>query len=118
MIKLLALLSLLALASCSYPSKYEAKAACGEWEKKGGKYIYVRYKDNQISLAGKYLAGELTPDEYLQAPKYTEDKSRIRFCQHESETRQYIGWDRGTKAGEKYYSGELPDKKIVKRFRY
>ena len=75
--KLLLLLPLLALASCSYPSKYEAEAACDEWARKGGKYIYVRYKDNQTSLAGKYLAGEITPDEYLQSPKYTEDKYRI-----------------------------------------
>ena len=116
--KLFLLLPLLALASCSYPSKYEAEAACDEWARKGGRYIYVRYKDNQTSLAGKYLAGELTPDEYLQAPEYTEDKYRIRDCQHESETRQYIGWDKGTKAGEKYYSGELPEWKIIKRFRY
>ena len=116
--KLLLLLPLLALSSCSYPSKYEAEAACDRWARKGGKYIYVRYKDNQTSLAGKYLAGELTPDEYLQAPKYTEYKYKTRDCQHESETRQYIGWDKGTKAGEKYYSGELPEWKIIKRFRY
>ena len=39
--RLLVLLPLLALASCSYPSKQEAEIACYEWASKGGEYIYI-----------------------------------------------------------------------------
>ena len=39
--RLLLLLPLLTLASCSYPSKQEAEIACYEWASKGGEYIYI-----------------------------------------------------------------------------
>ena len=114
MIKLLALLPLLALASCSYPSKYEAETACYEWVKKGGSYIYVR----KNSLARDFVAGKITPEEFLNSPDFVEQKMRTRYCQYEEVTRQYIGWGNGTKAGKKYSSDEMPDRKIIKRFRY
>ena len=116
--KLLLLLPLLALASCSYPSKYEAKTACDEWVEKGGEYIYMRNTQDMLGLASKYLAGMITKEEFFEEPEYVEENIDIRYCQNEEETRQYIGWESGKKSGEKYYSGEMPDRKIIKRFRY
>ena len=55
---------------------------------------------------------------WRELPKYLEEIRDIRYCQHEHETRQYIGWDNGKKAGQKYYLGTIPDRKIIKRFRY
>ena len=113
--KLLLLLPLLALASCRYPSKYEAETACDEWVDKGREWIYMRNKEDLLYMSSEY---SIYSEKWRQLPEYVEEINDIRYCQHEQETRQYIGWDNGKKAGEKYYLGTIPDRKIIKRFRY
>ena len=114
--KLLLLLPLLTLASCSYPSKYEAKAACGEWVNRGGEYIHFQGRERDAFF--KFRVGDITADEYLNKYKPTEENRKIRYCTHEKETRQYLGWDSGKKEGETWVWGDQTDRKIIKRFRY
>ena len=119
--RVLLLLPLLALASCSYPSKQEAEIACYEWASKGGEYIYIdRDHDYDWEKSLDLVQGKISRDEYfrLTDARITERPRDVRRCVHEKETRQYIGWDNGKKAGEKYTSGAGTDRKIVRRFRY
>ena len=61
---------------------------------------------------------DTTLEEFMDKKDSIEEKSKIRYCTHEKYTRQYLGWDNGKKAGDKYYSQAIPDRKIAKRFRY
>lgn len=117
MIKLFALLPLLALASCGYPSKYEAEAACDEWVEKGGEYIYLRMNPKfSIGMILDLEVGRMTQEEYDKFSEFKREPAKVRYCTFERETRQYLGWDSGHKAGEIEVSDN--QRKIIKRFRY
>ena len=118
--RLLLLLSLLALASCGYPSKLEADSACDEWVTRGGEYFYLRDSDEGLygGATSDYLTGKISVEEFRRRHKFVREKSWVRRCEHEVETRQYLGWDSGIKAGTEYTPGTSSGGKIVRRFRY
>ena len=91
--RILLLLPLLALASCSYPSKYEAEFACDEW-----KFSQYKRKDKTQN---------------------NEEKDYHYLCEPESETKQIIGI-RFTGNSGKYVGHRTDDYQIwaLKRFRY
>ena len=98
-----------------YGSMEQARDACYEWLKKGGKYKYwaweirrydePKYYSNNDDPSGKYVV--------LEHPK--------RFCRHEKATRQYLGKQRVIENNfEKgvWHTDRVKESKIKKHFRY
>ena len=96
-----------------YGSEFEALQACMKWSEKGGDF-YTWYPADE-SLGWKERTG----------------KYRMRWCEQEEETNQWLGIIRinvNVKEGETYRSGEdnladlvsveLENKKVIKRFKY
>ena len=116
--RLLLLLPLLGLASCSYPSKQEAKTACDQWVEKGGMYVWKSpemWRKNEWDL----INGLIDHDTYKKIATVKTSFSNIRSCEHEKETKQFLGYTSSRKEGEIYWWGkEGRNRRIVRYFRY
>jgi len=73
-----------------YGSFTEAKRACDKWTNNG-----VNYK---------------TKSAWGTFPK------KSRFCQHDKETNQFLGWEYQNVEENKIYINKLFDRKVIKRF--
>lgn len=100
-----------------YPSKVEAQTACRDWAKRGGAFTYDNiHPDMMPSDEVWKMLDKETRDEYLKP--YLGVASDRRYCKSEKETRQFLGYQGGSK-GAHYTSREnIPQAKIIKRFRY
>ena len=96
-----------------YKSQVEAKAACKKWSDKGFKYSYEK-----TEWTGRYEGYDYGGKAKLMTYEQTN-----RYCDYESSTNQYLGYEEtGVKKGQHYkeyvFENMEIGKKIKKYFKF